>query len=78
MTAISCIIIHLKLPSIYKVYSRNFLSTTASKFIAHHSRATCKLYTHQPVNENKKKTPQLQGFLEKIPRGVGLLLGYFS
>ena len=58
MTAISCHIIHLKLPSIYKVYGRNFLSTTASKFIPHRSRATCQLYKHPPGNEKKKKTPQ--------------------
>ena len=49
MTAISCQIINLKGASIYKVYCRNFLSITASKFISQRSRATCQIYRHPPV-----------------------------
>ena len=55
MTAISCQIINLKVAKYIQSLWQEFPVTNPSKFIPHHSRATCQLYTRPPGNENKKK-----------------------
>ena len=64
MTAVSCQIINLKVASIYKVYARNFLSITLCKFILHHSRDTCQLYTSTWIW--KKKPQKLLNFRHTV------------